>query len=278
MEQDFSGIRSKTIAAMRSRAHIKTHPLHPILIPFPIAFFTGTLVFDILGRLLGRESFEHTALYLLIGGIGTALVAAIPGFVDFLYTVPPNSSAKKRAATHALLNLCMVALFALALILRTGPDSPSTWVLILEGAGFVLMNIAGWMGGTLVHRNQLGVDPRYAFAGKWREEHLSEKEGRVALGTCEDLKRDQMKLLHVSGKRIVVARSAQGLAAFDDRCSHKGGSLAGGMMICGTVQCPWHGSQFDVHTGAVKAGPAEEKIGTYRIEAVDTVFYLDLKS
>jgi len=37
-------------------------------------------------------------------------------------------------------------------------------------------------------------------------------------------------------------------------------------MICGVVQCPWHGSQFDARTGAVKAGPAKEKVGTYRVE------------
>src|SRR5688500_9959969 len=94
---------------MRSRASISTHPLHPILIPFPIAFLTGTIVFDLLAIFYEKEEFQTTACYLLVGGITMALVAAIPGFIDFLYTVPPNSSAKKRASTHAVLNLCMVA-------------------------------------------------------------------------------------------------------------------------------------------------------------------------
>jgi nitrite reductase/ring-hydroxylating ferredoxin subunit len=40
-------------------------------------------------------------------------------------------------------------------------------------------------------------------------------------------------------------------------------------MVCGTVQCPWHGSQFDVRSGAVKAGPAKESIGTYQVEERD---------
>jgi nitrite reductase/ring-hydroxylating ferredoxin subunit len=74
-----------------------------------------------------------------------------------------------------------------------------------------------------------------------------------------------MKLIHAKDKRIVIARTEQGYVAFDDRCSHKGASLAGGAMICGTVQCPWHGSQFDVKTGMVKAGPGNEKIQTYEI-------------
>ncbi len=133
------------------------------------------------------------------------------------------------------------------------------------------------MGGILVHRNQIGVEPRYAFAGKWKEEYGEEQKGKVYLGTVDDLKRDQMKLLHESGKRIVLARTEKGFAAFDDHCTHRGGSLAGGVMICETVQCPWHGSQFDVRTGEVKAGPAEKKISTYTIEIVDNKLTINLE-
>ena len=262
---------------IRSRAHIKTHPLHPILVAFPIAFFTATFVFDLLAVLQENDSFQDTAHYLLIAGISMALVAAIPGFIDFLHTVPPRSSAKKRAATHAVLNLCMVALFSIVLLLRINAEDPAPilW-LILEAGGLALMVTAGWMGGTLVHRNQIGIDPRYAFAGKWIEEYAQAEQGKVNLKNLDALKRDQMKLLHVSGKRIVIARTEEGYVAFDDRCTHKGGSLAGGMMICGTVQCPWHGSQFDVYNGAPKAGPASEKIITYKIEKMNGFLYLHL--
>jgi len=40
-----------------------------------------------------------------------------------------------------------------------------------------------------------------------------------------------------------------------DRCTHRGGPLSDGVLMCGTVQCPWHGSQFDVKTVEVKCGP-----------------------
>ena len=83
-----------------------------------------------------------------------------------------------------------------------------------------------------------------------------------------------MKLIHVQDKRIVVANTGNGYAAFDDRCSHRGGSLAGGAMICGTVQCPWHGSQFDAKTGEVKAGPAKEKINTYEVKEAEGKIFL----
>jgi uncharacterized membrane protein/nitrite reductase/ring-hydroxylating ferredoxin subunit len=262
---------------MRSRAHIKTHPLHPILVGFPISFFTAALVFDVVGIIRDDATWHMQACRLLIAGICMAVLAAIPGLIDFIYTVPPISSAKKRAATHAFLNLCMLALFATALIYRLTNFQPEPMVyMLLEAGAFVTMLTAGWMGGTLVHRNQIGIDPRYAFAGKWREVHAREENGKLNLGSIGDLKRDQMVLVHAPGKRIVLARTEQRLVAFDDRCTHKGGSLAGGAMICGTVQCPWHGSQFDVSSGAVKAGPATEMITTYTVKVENDVVYLNL--
>ncbi len=262
---------------MRSRANFKSHPLHPILVAFPIAFFTATLIFDLMALIGGNERFSETARYLNIAGVVMAVAAAVPGLIDFLYTVPPRSSAKSRAATHGILNVCMLTLFIIVLISRPGEGVHTPALLIvLELIAIVLMLVAGWMGGTLVHRNQIGVDPRYAFAGKWKEAYLKPENGRVQVAAQDDLKRDQMKLLHVAGKRIVLARTEEGYVAFDDRCTHKGGSLAGGMMICGTVQCPWHGSQFDVVSGTVKAGPADEKINTYKIETIDGLLYLNL--
>jgi uncharacterized membrane protein/nitrite reductase/ring-hydroxylating ferredoxin subunit len=262
---------------MRSRANIRTHPLHPILICFPIAFFTATLVLDLLYWIRRNGTLESTAHYLLIAGIIMGLIAAVPGFVDFRYTVPPASSGKKRAATHGLINLCMLALFALALLFREQPG-PGVVPFVLEAAGFVLMLVAGWLGGTLVHRNQIGIDQRYAFAGKWKEEFVEEKNGVIELGDGSDLKRDQMKLIHVGDKRLVLARTEGGFVVFSDHCTHRGGSLAGGVIICGTVQCPWHGSQFDGRTGEVKAGPAGKKITTYSVQMVGGKIQVNIAS
>lgn len=253
---------------MRSFANFKGHPSHPALIPFPFAFLTGAFVAHAVGVVFKQPSFWTTGGYLTIAGVAMALVAAVPGFLDYVYTVPPESSGKRRATKHTLAMLTVVVLFGLSLGFRSGTNSITpTLVLVLQGIGTVLLLIGAWLGGTLVSRNQISVDHRYANAGKWNEARLT-TSGAPALVVARDdeLQVDQMKLLHVDGHRIVLARTDSGYAAFDDHCTHRGASLADGVMICGTVQCPWHGSQFDAHTGAVKAGPAKTGIGVHDVE------------
>jgi len=251
---------------MNSKASFKSHPIHPILVSFPIAFLVGTFVCDLIDRISGNNSFLQTAYYLEIAGIVMGLVAAVPGFIDYLFTVPPKSSAKKRGLKHALINVSHLVIFFIAWLIRGNETVNLNVILILEAVGVVLIFIAGYLGGTLVYRNQIGVDPRYAEAGKWKEEYYDEDNEKIKVADVDELKLNQMKLLHVGKKRIVLAKTETGYVAFDDRCTHKGGSLAGGSMICATVQCPWHGSQFDVKTGKVKAGPAKENINTFTLE------------
>jgi nitrite reductase/ring-hydroxylating ferredoxin subunit/uncharacterized membrane protein len=252
---------------MRSRASFRGHPIHPALIPFPFAFLYGAFGFDLAGRLAEQPSWWTTGGYLSLIGIASALVAAVPGFVDYFMTVPPRSSGKRRATRHMLVNLGAVILFALAWVLRGEAGvMPGTTVLALEAVGLVLLTSGGWMGGVLVNRNQIGVDHRYARAGKWKEERPRPgADGSTLVARSDELQPDQMKLLHIDGRRIVLARTAQGYVAFDDHCTHKGGSLAGGAMIGGVVQCPWHGSQFDCRSGAVRAGPAKDSIPSYQV-------------
>src|ERR671935_1616449 len=111
---------------MRSRASIRGHPLHPSLIPFPFAFLWGAFAFDAAGRFLARPAWWATGFYLGVAGVLTALVAAVPGFVDYFRTVPPKSSGRERATRHMLLNLTTVALFAVAVWLRKSSAAPPT--------------------------------------------------------------------------------------------------------------------------------------------------------
>jgi uncharacterized membrane protein/nitrite reductase/ring-hydroxylating ferredoxin subunit len=260
---------------MKSKASLKSHPIHPMLIAFPIAFFTGALVFDVLSLALDNISLRVTGYHLVIAGIIGAMMAAVPGVIDFLNTVPPDSSAKKRAAKHGLLNTTNLILFIVVYFLRKNESANLSLLIVLEAIGVTIMFIAGWLGGTLVYRNQIGVDPRYAESGKWKEEYFTKKEQRLQVARTDELKINQMKLVHYGDERIVIGRTEEGYVAFSDYCTHKGGSLAGGAMICSTVQCPWHGSQFDVNNGSVKAGPANSGIKTFPVEEEDGAVYLN---
>lgn len=132
--------------------------------------------------------------------------------------------------------------------------------------GFGGLIYSGWLGGTLVYRNQIGVDHRGPNATKWMEGGALEGppgEPVAVAATDEFEKPGQMKLVHLNGHRIVVARSGDRIVAFQDHCTHRGGPLSDGVLACGTVTCPWHGSQFDVESGEVVNGPAEEGIRVY---------------
>jgi nitrite reductase/ring-hydroxylating ferredoxin subunit/uncharacterized membrane protein len=260
---------------MKSKASFDGHPIHPILVVFPIAFFIGTVIFDVLAQIYNEQGFLQTGKYLNIAGIIFALATAIPGIIDYFLTVPPHSSAKKRATKHGLTNITVVLVFSVALMMKYRAVMPLV-VIAVELVGVILLSIAGYMGGTLVYRNQIGVYNRYADKGFWREESVPMVNGKFEVASAGELKTDQMKLVHAGNKRIVIGKTETGYVAFDDRCTHKGGSLAGGVLICGTVQCPWHGSQFDVKTGAVKAGPAAEKIETYSVSEEGGKIYVTL--
>lgn len=252
---------------MRSHAQIKAHPIHPALIPFPFAFLCGALLFDLAALVWDAPALAATAGHLIVAGVASGLIAAVPGVIDYVWTVPPGSSGKRRATRHAIGNVSALVLFTLAWFQRSDGGLQTGLPLLLEAAGAAVLSYAGLLGGTLVIRNMAAVDHRYAESGKWKEQSISGRAGEsVVVADADELEADQMKLLRVNGRRIALARTADGYSAFDDQCTHRGGSLADGVLIDGTVQCLWHGSQFDVRDGSVRCGPAEKEVRVYKVE------------
>src|SRR4051812_26081333 len=121
---------------MKSKAHFKGHPIHPMLVAFPIAFLTGAMAADIFGRCFDSASWWIMGARLSAAGIITALAAAVPGLIDYFFAVPPESTAKKRATYHMIVNLSAVSLFAIAwFIRRSDQTSPSIPVIAMEVVG-----------------------------------------------------------------------------------------------------------------------------------------------
>lgn len=149
---------------MASPASIGGHPIHPMLIPFPIALWVFSLVAD--GIYLWRWNpvwHDWIAFYTLLGGTIGAAAAAVPGFIDWLSL--KQSDVVKIANWHARLNVIALLVFAASLFLRTtngaGLVSGSyTIPIALSVVGVILITISGWLGGELVFRHGVAVDQR----------------------------------------------------------------------------------------------------------------------
>jgi nitrite reductase/ring-hydroxylating ferredoxin subunit/uncharacterized membrane protein len=203
--------------------------------------------------------------YAAMAGVFGAVLAAIFGAIDLFSVVPPASSARNRGYKHAILNLAALGLFVAIVAYRGSPEvMPNGTSLLLSAVGCALVGASGWLGGTLVYRNQIGVDHRYANAGKQRVREIPRWD--AAACRSEELSEGQMLLAEIGGSRVAIGRCSEGFVAFTDRCTHRGGPLSDGALVGCTVQCPWHGSQFDVNTGRVVNGPAEQRIEVYQAE------------
>jgi uncharacterized membrane protein/nitrite reductase/ring-hydroxylating ferredoxin subunit len=258
---------------MRSKASIQSHPIHPMLVGFPIALWVAGFIFDLLGTRGSNTGLWAAGFYSVIGGCVGAVLAATAGVIDFLYTVPPESSAKNRGLLHGGLNSLVLLLFIyVAYRLGSPSAAPDGATLLLMGIGVVILAISGWLGGTLVYRNQIGVDRRYASAGKLKTRTIESWSKPVC--NQSELGDGQVLLATVGTERVVVGRCSEGLFAFSDHCTHRGGPLSDGALVGCTVQCPWHGSQFDVRTGRVVAGPAQEKIKIYSTKVFNGEVYV----
>ena len=181
---------------MKSQAAIKGHPVHPMLVVYPFAFLTGSFGFSAAAAASGNRELRNVSDHLVPAGLVAGLLAAVPGVIDYFGSVPPQSSGRERATKHALLNVTGLGLFATSWLLRREGDRRSV-PLLLQGLGSAVMCVAGYLGGTLVYRNQIGVDHRHALAGKWREETLDADDSKALRAAAEDLAVNQMKLVHV---------------------------------------------------------------------------------
>jgi nitrite reductase/ring-hydroxylating ferredoxin subunit len=87
-----------------------------------------------------------------------------------------------------------------------------------------------------------------------------------AVGKAGDVTPGAMRAYAVDGKRVAIANVAGTFYGFGDTCTHQGCSLAAGELDGTTVTCPCHGSQFDVTSGAVLEGPAEDPVPSWPVE------------
>ena len=145
---------------MESRAKLVGHAIHPMLIVFPLGLLGMAAIFDIVYLATGDAGFPVASYYMIAAGIVTGLLAAVFGAWDWL-AVPDGTRAKAVGLWHGVGNVVVVVLFALSWWLRRGDPQhlPSTTAFALAIIALVLALVTGWLGGELVERLGIGVDP-----------------------------------------------------------------------------------------------------------------------
>lgn len=144
---------------MSSPARVGKHPIHPMLIPFPIALWIFSLVCDLIyGMGWGGVVWKETAFYTMAGGIIGALAAAIPGYLDYRSTTVP--AIQKIGRWHMQINISLVVLFAINLWLRTGSEPGAALPVILSVVGVAILGVSGWLGGEMVYVHGAAVAPQ----------------------------------------------------------------------------------------------------------------------
>jgi uncharacterized membrane protein len=144
---------------MESKAKLFGHPIHPMLIPFPLGLFATALAFDLIDYFGGSDRFSRAADLMIAAGIVIGLLAAVFGAVDWL-AIPHGTRAKRIGTIHGVGNVVVVVVFAAAWLLRRDDPGDPGWVaLVLELIAVLGALVTGWLGGELVDRLAVGVDP-----------------------------------------------------------------------------------------------------------------------
>lgn len=134
------------------------HPIHQMLIVFPLGLLGGSVVFDVLAMATRSGGLADASYYMIAAGVISGLIAAPFGLVDWL-GIPGGTRAKSVGALHGIGNVVVVLLFGGSWLLRgVDPLTPSGLALGLSFAGFLLALVTGWLGGELVDRLGVGVD------------------------------------------------------------------------------------------------------------------------
>ena len=154
---------------MASPASVGGHPIHPMIIPFPIGLWVFSLIADVIYLWRGNPVWrDWIAFYALLAGIIGAALAAVFGIIDWLSI--KDREVKKVADWHARLNVIALLVFVADFYLRT--NGGARWVgasltipLLLSVLGVVLITISGWLGGEMVYVHGVAVEPQRDAGG-----------------------------------------------------------------------------------------------------------------
>jgi len=146
-----------------SRAQIAHHPVHPMLVVFPVGLYITSFIFDLVYLAQGDPFWYRAAYWTMLVGLVGNLIAPLPGFIDYL-KITPKTEARQIGTYHLTLGLTLAILYLINLLMRNGgaiPADQRPWgTIFLNLVGVLLLGVQGWLGGELVYRFGIGVDER----------------------------------------------------------------------------------------------------------------------
>ena len=142
----------------KSTAQIAGHPLHPMLIPFPVAFLVATFVCDLIFWRTGNASWSAASMWVLGAALVMAALAALTGLTDFMGDARIRDLS---AAWHHMLGNVVAVVLALVNWYRryaAGDAAVLPWGLVLSTVIVLLLLYNGWRGWEMVYRHRVGVE------------------------------------------------------------------------------------------------------------------------
>jgi nitrite reductase/ring-hydroxylating ferredoxin subunit len=212
------------------------NPLHPALTDVPLGAWTAAAVLDVLGSEAADE--------VLTIGVLAAVPAALTGLNDWSHL---KGEPRRVGVVHAVVNTMALTLNVGSLALRRNGNRGLARV--LSGVGYLGVAFSAHLGGRLSFGLGVRVN-RTAF------EHPRERYAPVI--DASELEDGKLHRVELQGEAVLVTRGRGpgDVCALSAVCSHMGGPLDEGKRDGDTVICPWHGSRFDLCSGAVEGGPA----------------------
>ena len=227
------------------------HRFHPLMVPLPIGFWTGALLFDLIATRRARWAADTL--------VGAGIVAAVPtaaaGLSDWSDAEP---DARRVGLVHASCNTLALLCYSSSLVARLLGWRKAGVGLGLAGA--TAISAGGYLGGHLSYVQAVGVEKK-RFAGgpsSW-----------TPVLDSADLAEGAPRVVRAGDTEVLLFREGNRLHALWASCTHECGPLAEGRFADGNVTCPWHGSTFRLADGKVVRGPAAASQPVYETRVVD---------
>ena len=246
------------------------HPLHPALVHFPIGLFLLSLVLDIASYLnLTSNDLFRASLHVIAFGLALGILASLTGLVD-RSDIRLDHPARKTSTIHMSLNLTALGLFGLNFFLRLGQGNVAVvplLYLLLSVLGVGILLVSGYLGGTMVYDNGIGVGRHRRYTRIPRKtidvSIFVRHDGWAPVCDENELRDGETLRVNCNGNIIAIAKQNGEVYAFQDFCTHRYGPLSEGKLQDHQIECPWHRSCFDIRTGKVTGGPAKVDLKTY---------------